>query len=75
MIKFKEVVGGYEADDNVDLLRVAESENGDYITLVKLKGEEQYQLSVNLMSGDEAHDTYFDRDFAYNMFEHILIIQ
>jgi hypothetical protein len=74
MIKFKEVVSGYEADDNVDLLRVAESENGDYITLVKLKGEEQYQLSVNLMNGREAQDIYFDREFAYNMFEHILSI-
>lgn len=75
MLKFKEVKEGYEAEENVELIRVAESTTGDLITLVKLKNEEQYQLSLTLSSGNEAFDTYFDFDFANNMFNNILSIQ
>jgi hypothetical protein len=75
MLKFNEVKEGYEAEENVEILRVAESNNGDLMTLVKLKNEEQYQLSVTLSSGNEAFDTYFDYDFANNMFDNILSIK
>ena len=75
MLKFNEVKEGYEAEENVEILRVAESNNGDLMTLVKLKNEEQYQLSVTLSSGNEAFYTYFDYDFANNMFDNILSIK
>jgi hypothetical protein len=75
MLKFNEVNDGYEADENVELLRVAESTNGDLMTLVKLKDQEQYQLSVTLSSGNEAFDTYYDYEFANNMFDNILAIK
>lgn len=74
MIKFKEVQKGFTPEEDVDLLRVATSSEGDLITLVKLKGEEQYQLAIVLANGTEAFDTYFDGEFANNLFSHILTL-
>jgi hypothetical protein len=44
------------------------------MALVKLKEEEQYQLSITLENGTDAFDTYFDFEYANRMFEHILSI-
>jgi len=75
MLKFKEVKEGYTATEEVEIIRVAESLQGDLMTLVKLKDEEQYQLSITLENGTDAFDTYFDFEYANNMFEHILAIK
>jgi len=75
MLKFKEVKEGYSASDEVEIIRVAESLQGDLMTLVKLKDEEQYQLSLTLENGADAFDTYFDFEYANRMFEHILAIK
>lgn len=73
MVKFKEVDGSkYETEDNVELIRVAESENGDCLTLIKLKEEELYQLLVCLVNGSEAYDTYNDKNIANTMFDNII---
>jgi hypothetical protein len=75
MLKFKEVKEGYSASEDVEIIRVAESVQGDLMTLVKLKDEEQYQLSITLENGTDAFDTYFDFEYANRMFEHILSIK
>jgi hypothetical protein len=75
MLKFKEVKEGYSASEDVEIIRVAESVQGDLMTLVKLKDEEQYQLSITLENGTDAFDTFFSFEMANGMFEHILSIE
>ncbi len=74
MLNFKEVKQGFEAEDDVEILRIATTSNGDLATLVKLKGEEKYQLAVVLADGREAFDVYFEPEFAQNMFNHLMTL-
>lgn len=74
MMKFKEVKDGYYGEENVELIRVAESDMGDFITLVKLKNEDKYQLAVQLINGTEAFDTFLSIDAANELFEKILLM-
>lgn len=71
-VKFIEVFSGYDAEDDVDLLRVAESDAGDVLTLVKMKDEEQYQIVLTMNDGREACDVFFEREFADSLFQSIL---
>ena len=73
-VKFIEVFSGYDAEDDVDLLRVAESNAGDVLTLVKMKDEEQYQIVLTMNDGREAYDVFFEREFADSLFQSILQI-
>jgi len=74
MMKFTEVTEGYYGEENVELIRAAESDMGDFITLVKLKDQEQYQLAVNLINGTEAFDTFADLVAANELFDRILMM-
>jgi hypothetical protein len=73
-VKFIEVFSGYESEDDVDLLRVAESNAGDVLTLVKMKDEEKYQIVLTMHDGREACDVFFDQEFANSLFQSILQI-
>ena len=74
MLNFREVKQGFEAEDDVEILRVATNNKGDIATLVKLKGEEKYQLAIVMEDGREAFDTYFEGEFAQNMFNHLMTL-
>jgi hypothetical protein len=71
-LKFIEVFSGYDSEEDVDLLRVAESNEGDVLTLVKMKDEEQYQIALIMHDGREACDVFFEREFADSLFQSIL---
>jgi hypothetical protein len=75
MKRFNEVNEGYVGSEDVDIIRVAESATGDLMALVKLKEEEQYQLSITFANGPDIFDTFFSFEMANGMFEHILNIE
>lgn len=75
MRKFTEVVHGYESEEGVELLRVAESEEGDLLTLVKNIETEEFQLAIKLNDGREGSDIFTDPDKAHSAFNSILEIQ
>jgi hypothetical protein len=71
-MKFKEVHSGYLPEDDVEILRVAESEDNDLMFLIKKKSEEEYQLSIVLHDGREAAENHFDYESVNAKFDTIL---
>lgn len=72
MLTFTEVVHGFENEEGIEILRLAESENQDVLSLIKNTETEEYQVCLSMSDGREGVDQFKDLAEAEETFNKVL---